>query len=47
MAAQLCSAGPYDYVDVFRTLDIDEAFKVATIIRSYGHAHTEVWSATE
>jgi uncharacterized protein with GYD domain len=39
--------GPYDYVDVFRSDDMETAFKVATIIRTFGHAHTEVWAATE
>jgi len=39
--------GPYDYLDVFRAPDNDTAFKVATIIRSFGHAKTEVWAATE
>ena len=39
--------GPYDYVDIFRAPDIDAAMKVATIIRTFGHAHTEVWAATE
>jgi len=39
--------GPYDYVDIFRAADIEGAMKVATIIRTFGHAHTEVWAATE
>lgn len=39
--------GPYDYLDVFRAPDSDHAFKVATIIRSFGQAHTEIWAARE
>ncbi len=39
--------GPYDYLDIFRAPNTDEAFKVATLIRTCGHAHTEVWTATE
>ena len=39
--------GPYDYLDVFQAPDNDAAFKVAAIIRSFGHANTEIWSATE
>ena len=29
------------------TPDADTAFKVAAVIRLFGHAHTEVWTATE
>ncbi len=39
--------GPYDYLDIFRAPDMDTAFKVATIIRTFGHAQTEIWAATE
>jgi len=39
--------GPYDYLDIFSSPDEQSAFKVSAIIRSFGHAHTEVWNATE
>ncbi|MEP9373645.1 GYD domain-containing protein [Mesorhizobium sp. KR1-2] len=39
--------GPADYLDVFTAPDIATATKVATIIRTFGHATTEVWAATE
>jgi uncharacterized protein with GYD domain len=37
--------GPYDYFDIFEARDNEEAAKVALIIRSLGHAMTEVWPA--
>jgi uncharacterized protein with GYD domain len=37
--------GPYDYLDVFEAPDEVVAGKVATIVRSFGHATTETWSA--
>jgi len=39
--------GPCDYLDIFRAPDLETAMKVATIIRTFGHGSTEVWTATE
>jgi uncharacterized protein with GYD domain len=37
--------GLYDYLDIFEAPDNDSAKKVATIIRTHGHASTGVWPA--
>jgi uncharacterized protein with GYD domain len=37
--------GPCDYLDIFEAPDDAMASKVATIIRSFGHATTETWTA--
>lgn len=39
--------GPTDYLDIFVAPDNAVATKVATIIRTFGHATTEIWPATE
>ena len=39
--------GPADYLDIFTAPDLEAAMKVATVIRTFGHATTEVWGATE
>lgn len=39
--------GGCDYLDVFRAPDNDAAMKVSAIVRSFGHASTEIWPATE
>ncbi len=39
--------GPYDYLDIFRAPDLDTALKTAALVRSAGHAQTEVWPVTE
>ncbi len=39
--------GPADYLDIFTAPDNETATKVATVIRTFGHASTEIWAATE
>lgn len=39
--------GPCDYMDIFRAKDIETASKVSTLIRTFGHAQTEIWTATD
>ena len=37
--------GPYDYLDVVEAPDNLTPSKLAAVVRSFGHATTETWSA--
>lgn len=37
--------GPCDYLDLFEAPSEEDAARVALIVRSFGHARTELWTA--
>jgi uncharacterized protein with GYD domain len=39
--------GPCDFLDVFEAPSVEVATKVSTLVRTFGHAQTEIWTATE
>jgi len=45
--ANFAILGPCDYLDIFEAPDADAATKVALLVRSFGHATTETWVATQ
>ncbi|MEZ4598946.1 MAG: GYD domain-containing protein [Syntrophotaleaceae bacterium] len=39
--------GGCDYLDIFQAPDIETAMQVSAIVRSFGHATTEIWPVTQ
>jgi uncharacterized protein with GYD domain len=37
--------GPYDYLDIFEAPDETVAARVVMIVRTFGHASSETWTA--
>lgn len=34
--------GPCDYLDIFCAMDVETASRVSTLVRTFGHARTEI-----
>lgn len=43
--ANYAVTGRFDYLDIFEAPDDVTAMQLSSILRSYGHATTETWSA--
>ena len=41
------AVAPCDCLDIFLANDIETATRVSALIRTFGHAKTEIWAATE
>lgn len=39
--------GPYDYLDIFEANDLETVARLSTLLRTFGHAQTEIWGAIE
>jgi uncharacterized protein with GYD domain len=45
VAGDYAVLGPYDYLDILEAPDETVAAKVVIVIRSFGHAEMETWTA--